>query len=98
MNAINYPLIDNMKAKQYELHIDGLIPSIEYIKAQNQIYLTHTELPVEFGGKGIGSAMVGQVLEDIEQKELSLVPACPFVAAYIKQQPEGKISINRNKY
>jgi len=33
---------------------------------------------------------VKQVLEDIKEKELTLVPLCPFVAMYIKRNPEWK--------
>lgn len=87
---MNYQLIDNEEKKQYEFHIDDAIPKIEYIKAQNQIYLTHTEVPVSLEGKGIGAALVKIVLEDIKQKNLILVPMCPFVAMYIKRHPEWK--------
>ncbi|MDT0539010.1 GNAT family N-acetyltransferase [Croceitalea sp. P059] len=87
---MEHPLFDNQANKQYELHIDSLIPRIEYIKAQDKIYLTHTEVPIELEGKGIGSKLVKLVLEDIKLKELTLVPMCPFVAMYIKRHPEWK--------
>lgn len=87
---MNYQLIDNEEAKQYEFHVEDTIPRIEYIKAQNNIYLTHTEVPKELEGKGIGSALVKQVLEDIEKKDLTLVPLCPFVALYIKRHPDWR--------
>ena len=87
---MEYHLIDNEASKQYELHIDKAVARIEYIKAQNKIYLTHTEVPKELEGKGIGSTLVKLVLEDIKQKELTLVPMCPFVAMYIKRHPEWR--------
>lgn len=87
---MEHELIDNETAKQYELHIDGHVPKIEYIKAQSQIYLTHTEVPKALEGKGIGGKIVKLVLEDIEEKGLMLVPLCPFVAQYIKRHPEWK--------
>ncbi|VAW30709.1 Predicted acetyltransferase, partial [hydrothermal vent metagenome] len=59
-------------------------------KAQNIVYLTHTEIPAQLEGKGIGSALVKQVLQDIREKDLTLVPLCPFVALYIKRHPEWK--------
>ncbi|APD08227.1 hypothetical protein UJ101_02729 [Flavobacteriaceae bacterium UJ101] len=87
---MEYKLIDNQDKKQYEFHIEDHIVKIEYIKAKNQIYLTHTEVPTALEGKGIGSAIVKQVLEDIKEKDLTLVPLCPFVAAYIKRHPEWR--------
>ncbi len=87
---MEYKLIDNQDKKQYEFHIEDHIVKIEYIKAKNQIYLTHTEVSTALEGKGIGSAIVKQVLEDIKEKDLTLVPLCPFVAAYIKRHPEWR--------
>ena len=85
-----YTLIKNVEHKQYEFHIDGQIARIEYIKAQNIVYLTHTEIPTYLEGQGIGSSLVKQVLQNIKEKDLTLVPLCPFVALYIKRHPEWK--------
>jgi uncharacterized protein len=86
----DYTLINNEEEKQYEFHIDGLVPRVEYMKVQDHIYLTHTEVPPELEGKNIGKILVKKVLEDIEKKKLILVPLCPFVASYIKRNPEWK--------
>lgn len=92
---MSYTLIDNEEKKQYEFHIDGDIARIEYMKAQGKIFLTHTEVPAKFEGKGIGSALIKQALDDIRQKELTLVPLCPFVAAYINRHPEYNTLISK---
>ena len=81
-------LIDNEDAKSYQFIIGDFQPKIEYIKTKEKIYLTHTEVPVELEGKGIGSHLVKLTLEDVEKKHLKLIPLCPFVAAYIKRHPE----------
>ncbi|MFA5329410.1 MAG: GNAT family N-acetyltransferase [Prolixibacteraceae bacterium] len=85
---MSYTLIDNEVKKQYEFQIDSDLARIEYIKAQGKIFLTHTEVPEKFEGKGVGSELVKQALDDIQQKGLVLVPLCPFVAAYINRHPE----------
>jgi len=90
---MDYKLIDNEAYKQYEFHIEGQIAKREYIKTQKQIYLTHTEVPIQLEGKGIGSVLVRQVLEDIKEKKLTLIPLCPFVSMYIKEYPEWKILV-----
>ena len=87
---MSYILIDNADAKRYEFEMEGKRPIIEYIKAKEKIYLTHTEVPDSMAGKGVGKALVGQVLEDIKEKGLTLIPLCPFVALYIKRNPEWK--------
>lgn len=83
-------LTDNAAANQYEVHIDNQKARIEYIKAQGNIYLTHTEVPVSLEGRGIGSAMVKSALKDVQAQGLTLVPLCPFVALYIKNHPEWR--------
>lgn len=87
----DYELIDNEETHRYEFHIDGHLAMIEYIKTPNgEIYFTHTEVPPSLGGKGIGSELVEKALKDIEQKDLRLVPLCPFVAGYIHKHPEWR--------
>jgi predicted GNAT family acetyltransferase len=85
-----YKLTDNTEKHQYEFHVEGFCPKVEYIKVKNEIYLTHTEVSPELEGRGIASELVGQVLKDIESKGLKLVPLCPFVAGYIQKHPDWK--------
>lgn len=85
-----YELKNNRINKQFEFHIDGLVPKVEYIRAKDRIFLTHTEVPEKLEGQGIGSMLIKAVLEEVERQELTLVPLCPFVAGYIKEHPEWK--------
>lgn len=87
----NYELINNKSQKQYEFHIEGFVPKIEYIiNHEENVYLTHTEVPYELGGKGVGTQLVEKTLTDIEDNNMRVVPLCPFVAAYIRKNPEWK--------
>ncbi len=86
-------LIKNEVENQYEFHIEKFIAKIEYIRKGNRIYLTHTEVPAELEGQGIASDLVKKVLTDIQQKELKVVPLCPFVDKYIKRHPEWEFLI-----
>ncbi|MEN1784592.1 MAG: GNAT family N-acetyltransferase [Bacteroidota bacterium] len=81
-------LQDNPTNKRYEYKVDGGTAFIEYIKTQDKIYLTHTEVPKGLEGKGIGKTIVQQALEDVKAKGLTLIPLCPFVALFIKRNPE----------
>ncbi|MDR0659018.1 MAG: N-acetyltransferase [Mediterranea sp.] len=89
--ATDYRLIHNKYRKQYEFHIDGFVPKIEYmINQEGDVYLTHTEVPYELEGRGIGKQLVEKVLIDIEDNNRRVVPLCPFVAEYIRKNPEWK--------
>ena len=87
---MNYELVNNTDKKRYEFQVGTEVAVIEYILAKGKIFLTHTEVPRSLEGKGIGSALVKAVLKDIEKKELTLIPLCPFVAMFIKRNPEWK--------
>lgn len=84
-------ITENAEKKRFETVFEGHTALIEYIRTIDQvIYLTHTEVPKELEGKGIGSTLVKGVLERIEAEGLQLAPLCPFVAAYVKRHPEWK--------
>ena len=86
----DYTLVDNIEAKQFQFDLGDAIAKIEYIKAKEKIYLTHTEVPSSYEGKGIGSALIKQTLEHIKAQDWTLIPLCPFVALYLKRHPEWK--------
>ncbi|MDM9632195.1 GNAT family N-acetyltransferase [Robiginitalea aurantiaca] len=87
---LDYDLIDNADKRQYEFHVGSERPRLEYIRAKDKIYLTHTEVPHTLSGMGIGSALIGAALRDIKRQGLTLIPLCPFVALYLKRNPEWK--------
>lgn len=92
---MEYQLIDNAEQKRYYFEIEGLKPRIEYIRAKEKIVLSHTEVPKALEGKGVASALIKAVLQDVDDKGLVLVPLCPFVAMYIKRHPEWKRLVMR---
>ncbi|MCB0640312.1 MAG: N-acetyltransferase [Phaeodactylibacter sp.] len=81
-------LIDNPDKSRFEAEIEGHLAVVEYIRQQDRIYLTHTEVPQALGGKGYGSKLIETVLEQIELEGLRLIALCPFVRAYLQRHPE----------
>ncbi len=80
---------DTGSKKRFELHIKGYTAFMEYLLSNEQIiYLTHTEVPSQLEGQGVGSAMASKVLTYIKQQGLKMAPLCPFLAAYLKRHPE----------
>lgn len=85
----DYQLINNIEEGQYEFHIEGQIAKAVYKESgENIITITHVSVPPALEGKGIGSQLVKQVLNDIEKQELKVIPICPFVDFYIQRHPE----------
>ncbi|HEX9965875.1 MAG TPA: GNAT family N-acetyltransferase [Allosphingosinicella sp.] len=81
--------VRNNEAKgQYELEVEGRLALAAYRLGDGRITFTHTEVPDELEGRGIGSRLVEAALEDARERGLKVVPACPFVKHYMDKHPE----------
>jgi predicted GNAT family acetyltransferase len=49
---------------------------------------THTEVPEEHGGKGLGTALIRAGLAAARTRGLKVIPICPFFAAYMQKHDE----------
>jgi predicted GNAT family acetyltransferase len=85
---MNLNVSKSLERRRYETELNGYTAFIEYIKAKNAIYLTHTEVPVQLEGNGVGKAMVREVLKELKDEGEKVAPLCPFVAAFIKENRE----------
>ncbi|MBF6620626.1 MAG: N-acetyltransferase [Patulibacter sp.] len=76
--------------KRYEITQDGRVAGFaEYqLVRGDRIVFTHTEIDPDFGGQGLGTVLVGGALADARERELQIVPICPFVAKYVHEHPE----------
>ena len=63
--------------------------------ASDGLLIRHTEVAVRFEGRGYGSALVRHILEDAQRQGRSVIPACPFAAAFIKRHPEYQEYVRR---
>ena len=61
---------------------------VDYRLAEEFIVLTHTEVLDGFEGQGIGSRLVRAVLEDLRDRDIAVIPKCPFVVAWLQKHPE----------
>ncbi|NOW00754.1 GNAT family N-acetyltransferase [Isoptericola chiayiensis] len=59
-----------------------------YRRADGVVTFTHTEVPDEFEGQGIGSRLVAGALQQVRDDGDRVVARCPFVHAYIERHPE----------
>jgi predicted GNAT family acetyltransferase len=59
-----------------------------YRLEDDRVVFLHTELEMEFEGRGLGSALVRGALEDVRARGLKVVPRCPFVREYLERHLE----------
>lgn len=79
---------DNPALHRFELDLDGGMAVAYYQLVPGVITFTHTEVPTELWGHGIGSNLVRSALEAARARGLKVVPKCPFVAAYMAKHAE----------
>lgn len=82
-------LKNNTHQQRFEMETDGKLGIVAYQLVDDEtLAITHTEIDPSLEGKGVGSKLVEEVLQFVEQHNLKIVPLCPFVSAYIKRHPD----------
>lgn len=79
---------DNPALNRFELEADGHLAVAYYQLAPGVITFTHTQVPQEMSGHGVGSQLVRGALDQVRARGLKVVAKCPFVSAYIAKHPE----------
>ena len=79
----------NPEESRYELRVDGeLVGWSEYRPAGGSVIVAHTEIDERREGEGHGGALVRGTLDQIRASGTTVIPTCPFTAAYIQRHPE----------
>lgn len=84
------PVIQDVpEARRYEARIgDQLVGWVDYGRVGARMVVTHTEVPPEFGGRGIASALVRRVIDDARAAGATITPRCPLFASHFKRHPQ----------
>lgn len=75
---------NNSLKHRFETEIGSKTAFLNYRQEGERITLTHTEVPASLEGRGIGTSLVKAALDYAAQKQLRVVPQCPFVADFIR--------------
>ncbi len=89
-------VIDNTARSRYEYEVEGRTAYIDYRRANGVVSLTHAAVPPELEGRGIGSAMVRGTLDLIRERGEKVIPACSFVAAFIRKHADYQDLLAKN--
>jgi predicted GNAT family acetyltransferase len=79
---------DNLAQHRFELEAYGHVAMAHYALTPGVITFTHTLVPKELEGRGIGSRLARGALDAARAQGLKVVPKCPFIAGYIGKHPE----------
>jgi predicted GNAT family acetyltransferase len=78
----------NAAQSRFELDAHGHTAFAYYQLAPGVITFTHTEVPPELAGRGVGSRLVRGALDRARELKLKVAARCPFVGAFLGKNPE----------
>ncbi len=78
---------NNAAEQRYEVRIGDALAELTYQRTGDVITFLHTGVPAALEGRGIGGKLAQTALDDARAQHLTVVPLCPFVAAYIQRHP-----------
>lgn len=83
-------LVDNEFLRQFEIKTEDEIAKIEYSLQERKIFLTKLILPKDTEGDALKENFLRAVFENIEERNLSVVPTSPEIAKFIRKNRQYK--------
>ena len=77
-------LVDNDFLRQYEIKIDNHLAKIEYSLQERKIFLTKLVIPEPIYNDEFKKEFLAAVFEQIEDRNLSVVPTSPEIAKFVR--------------
>jgi len=80
---------DNPASSRFELTVDGeLAGFVDYRRDGDEYAIPHTRIYTQYEGRGLGSELVSEALNEIAARGGTVLPYCPFVPKVIRDHPE----------
>ena len=83
-------LIDNDFLRQFEIKIDDHLAKIEYSLQERKIFLTKLVIPDDINSENFSNDFLAAVFEQIEDRNLSIVPTSPEIAKFVRKNRKYK--------
>jgi uncharacterized protein len=80
----------DLTAQRFDLSLDGQTALLSYSRATGVISLDHTYVPPPIEGRGVAAKLTRAALDFARAEKLRVVPACSYVAAYLRKHPEDQ--------
>ena len=77
-------------AKRFEVRPEGTeaVAFLDVLPGAKVWSLTHTEVPPDLEGGGLGTALVRAALAHVRALDATVMPLCPFVVAHLDHHPD----------
>jgi len=79
----------DLGGRQFEVRTDAGPPAfLSYTFAGDRVIFEHTFVPDERRGQGLAAQLVRAALTEARRVGWKVVPACSYVASFVKRHPE----------
>jgi predicted GNAT family acetyltransferase len=77
----------NDDARRYEIHVGDVEAGFTVFRVdpRGRLIFPHTEVDPAFRGRGIAQRLVAAAMADVARRGETVIPHCPVVAAYLRQ-------------
>ena len=80
---------DHPELERYEALAGARLAGyVAYRRRPGALVLVHTDVLPGWEGRGVGGRLARAALDDVRARGLSVVPSCPFIAAWMRRHPE----------
>lgn len=80
-------LTDEKATRQFVLKVGDHRARIEYDHQGDRIFLTRTDVPKQLSQGNVHQVLTEKTLNHVESRNLKLIPLCPKVKDYLRQNP-----------
>jgi hypothetical protein len=87
------PVLDDTAASRFVIREGGAEAELIYLVEGDCMLLLHTEVPEEWGGRGVGSRLVRAALERARANALTVVPWCPFARRWLRDHHDEAAAV-----
>ncbi|WP_109808224.1 GNAT family N-acetyltransferase [Sphingosinithalassobacter portus] len=83
-------VVRNEAENRFEIDLGDATAISEYTVSGDRIRFTHTLVPPQHEGQGIGSKLIRASLDYAREAGLKVIPVCPFYVSYFERHPEAQ--------
>jgi hypothetical protein len=80
--------VDNPAMRRFEIDLGDGVAAAYYRQEGDRLIFTHTEVPFEHSGQGIGGRLAEAVLEEVRARGAKAVLKCPFLSYFVARHPQ----------
>lgn len=93
---VSVTVVNRPENERYVAEVDGEIAGycVYHIRHGGIYFFVHTEILESFAHRGVGQVLVRGALDDVRKLGAKVVPLCPYVAAFIGNNPEYDDLVN----